>query len=73
MFSLPKIIVLLLIVGAVWYGFKYLSRGRVNADDPKAPNRGSDDEPVAMIQCPICSDFVAGEAATNCGKDACPY
>lgn len=76
MFSVPKIIVLILIIGAVWYGFKLLNRrppsGGTSNEANQAPNQAPDDA-VAMVKCGVCGDFVSGEAATTCGKDGCPY
>jgi len=85
-FSLQKIIVLVAIVAAVWYGFKFLSRmdaarkaeGKVRYAKSKAKGRAkaaapAADEPEDMIQCPVCSAYVAARATNSCGRDDCPY
>ena len=88
-FGLQKLIVLAMIVGAVWYGFKFFSRrgeglekvkkaarkaaDRVTGDD--APAEPAAQEPAAqeMERCESCGDFVAQGSATSCGREACPY
>jgi len=62
-FSLPKLLVTALIIGAVWYGFKYLSR-RSNAEDTAVGD---------TVRCTTCDEFVVAEGAQDCGKPACPY
>jgi uncharacterized protein len=82
-FSLQKLLVLAAIVGAVWYGFKLVSRlqaarkleqkqrraARRGAEGAGAPAEGAED----MVQCPVCQIFVAARAAGNCGRADCPY
>lgn len=78
MFSLPKLAVLAIIIGVIWYGFKFFSRSQQvsnnnqnnNADSQSTPPPGS---AVDMVQCTVCDDFVAAKGATTCGKDNCPY
>ena len=82
-FGLQKLIVLALVIGAVWYGFKYFSRldalrrrvdKSVRADGGKVT--GGSAKPDAaqdMERCETCGDFVAVGAATSCGREACPY
>ena len=85
-FSLQKIIVLVAIVAAVWYGFKFLSRldasrkaeAKVRHAKAKTKGRGkaappAADEPEDMVQCPVCGAYVAARASSSCGRDDCPY
>jgi hypothetical protein len=62
-FSLPKLLFTALIIGAVLYGFKYLSR----RNDKDANIAGE------MDRCSICGEFVVLGAAQDCGKSRCPY
>ncbi len=86
--SLQKLLVLAAIVGAVWYGFKLVSRLQearkleqtARAGKKKrAARRGADGakspaEGVEdMVQCPVCQIYVAAGAAGNCGRPDCPY
>ena len=74
-FSLPKLIVLGLIVAAIWYGFKYFGSGRLASKlkmrDDK--NQKVTPEAVDMVQCGVCDDFVASKGTNFCGRDGCPY
>ena len=81
-FGLQKLIVLALIIGAVWYGFKFYSRldgarGKVEKAARKAADKvaGAAPGPAAqdMERCETCGDFVTVGSATACGREACPY
>jgi len=83
--SLPKLIVLLVICGAVWYGMKYLqARERQVARNaqraateaaaraagrPASQSAASVEE---LVKCPACATYVAPGAA-RCGRADCPY
>jgi hypothetical protein len=82
--SLPKLIVLLIVCGAVWYGFKYLqARDRQQARNAQrtageaAARAGArrSAEPAAvteeLVKCPICATYVA-PGAVRCGRADCP-
>jgi|TARA_B110001454_G_scaffold197847_1_gene201592 hypothetical protein len=74
-FSLPKLIVLGLIVAVVWYGFKIFGSGRL-ASKLKVrdeDNQKATPEAVDMVQCGVCNDFVALKGTTFCGKEGCPH
>ena len=80
-FSLPKLLVLALMVFAVWQGFKYLQRRqevqarnhneRVRA--ARQETEGSKEPVEDMIRCKVCDSFVAGNGARSCGRADCPY
>jgi uncharacterized protein len=87
-FSLQKLLVLAAIVGAVWYGFKLVSRlqeaRRLEAEADagerrKAAKRGPSGAKDAaakaedMVQCPVCRTYVAARSAGSCGRPDCPY
>ena len=81
-FGLQKILLLAVIIGAVWYGFKFFgrldaSRRKVERAARKAVDRAAETraEPAAqdMERCETCGDFVAQGSATPCGREACPY
>lgn len=72
-FSLPKILALIGVVGAVWYGFRLLEAHRKSESgddthDPAASKKTGG--PLDLEECSICRAWVAGEA---CERDACPY
>jgi uncharacterized protein len=82
-FSLPKLIVLALIIGAVWYGFKLMGRGASRRDGaPENRARGDecgdarDDTPSRgqdLEACAACGTYVARPVA-RCpeGRADCP-
>jgi hypothetical protein len=82
--SLPKLIVLLVVCGAVWYGIKYLqlrdrqrarSAERAAADSAARAGPRRPPEPAAvteeLVKCRICATYVAPGAA-RCGRADCP-
>jgi uncharacterized protein len=81
-FGLQKILLLAVIIGAVWYGFKFFgrldgSRRKVERAARAAADRVAEKraQPAAqdMERCETCGDFVAQGSATSCGREACPY
>ena len=74
-FSLPKLIVLGLIVAVIWYGFKFFGRDKFAPKSKvcEEKNQKGTPEAVDMAQCGVCDDFVASEGTTFCGRDGCPY
>ncbi|MGP1395368.1 MAG: hypothetical protein ACTS3R_07640 [Inquilinaceae bacterium] len=72
MFSLPKLLVLGLIVAVVWFGFKALERGgRVPRAEDKSDTRklGAKD----LVKCRVCGVYVAADGPPGCGRSDCPH
>ncbi len=85
-FSLQKLMLLAAIIGAVWYGFKFISRlqeareleakngsSRMSKSRRRGPAKSPESEAEAMIECPVCKTYVAARGAGNCGRADCPY
>ena len=72
---LAKIAVLLVILAAVWWGFKWLSRPSPGRSGQVG--KGGDDsakiEAEETIECPACRTFVPAKAARRCEREDCPY
>jgi uncharacterized protein len=73
-FGLTKLLFTVLVVAAVWYGFKaFTGRGSRSGggavDDEQNPRIDAED----MTACPVCGHYVAGDKATSCGRGDCPY
>lgn len=72
--SFAKLLVLVLIIVGVWYGFRVfgrLERRRQNREVGRGTaGRGA---PVKMEQCPVCNTYVAPDTVGACGRSACPY
>ena len=79
--SLGKLLVLVMLIGAVWYGFKYAARieairrdVRADVARRQAARRGGSARPVEdLVKCAQCGAFVAAEGAKKCGKPNCPW
>lgn len=84
-FSIQKLLVLVGIIAAVWYGFKLVgrldaarkmtARNKPRARDDKVSGAASRDavgEVEEMERCDACGAYVAAGAGA-CGRDDCPY
>lgn len=70
--SLSKLLVLALLVGAVWYGFKWINRkaGTAERNESKPSSAPGNED---LTACPACGTFVpAGLAACPGGRKDCP-
>lgn len=87
MLSLPKLLLLALVIGAVWFGWRWFQRVdavrrdqlRRQAAPQPAPRRDPGAEAPRgaaaedMEKCPECGAYVAPRSATSCGRPGCPY
>ena len=75
MFSLPKLLVLALIVGAAWYGYRWVQR--VNANQQTKVRRRRTEararEVEDMVLCSVCQTYVPAEKHEPCDRPDCPY
>ena len=73
-FGIGKLILLVLVILAVWYGFKLIGRLDQNRKRQLSENRSkAPDESGQMEQCKVCKTYVVASGAVNCGKEGCPY
>ena len=88
-FSFTKLLVLVAVLAAVWYGFRLVGRldkqrkegGRLQrtAQPPKSAGAAAREPAKAeansedMEPCRVCSAYVAGHGAASCGRADCPY
>ncbi len=77
-FSLAKLLVLVLIVGGVWYGFRWLSQrdalaGKHARKATKAASRPKIPDAEDMVKCPVCGVYVSSGTGASCGREGCPY
>jgi hypothetical protein len=77
MLSLPKLLVFALVILAVWYGFKWISRAsRLRAGEARPVGRRSAAGAARaeeMEKCRVCGVYVAPASATACGRPDCPF
>lgn len=85
-FSITKLIFTVVVIAAVWYGFKWLDRlGKERRDrlDASARGRGTGgsegearrpvEQAAEMKKCRVCGIYVAVDGAGSCGRSDCPY
>ncbi len=78
-FSLPKLIILALIIVGVWKGFKYLQRRQEVQDrdrhekvrKAREETQGSADPVEDMQRCPVCGTYFSGRPGETCGQPDC--
>jgi hypothetical protein len=70
MFAFPKLVVLILVIAAVWIGYRWL-----NGPARELPRRRPVSRPslhaVDLAPCRVCGAYVAA-AAPRCGRPDCP-
>lgn len=86
-FSLGKVLFLVFIVVAVWYGVKFFARiGEVRqairraaaqAEAQAARMQQQQARPAIptenLVRCRACGAFVPAQSATACGRSDCPW
>lgn len=80
-FGITKLLVLVAIVAAVWYGFKFVGRldeaRRRQAGREQSHRRAARSEKAPEIedtvQCPVCGAYVVARSASPCERPDCPY
>ena len=72
--SFAKILLLVLVIAGVWFGFKYLSRGDPQPKERVRSKTGDGGDSVAvedMVRCVVCGAYQA-RAAGPCQRQDCP-
>lgn len=76
--SLPKILIFVLVVGAVWWFFRRSQVKRRQQDEldrnPRTRAKNQAAKPIEdMKQCRICNAYVPAVGAVRCGRENCPF
>ena len=79
--SLGKFLLLAVLVGVVWIGFRYKSRvdeiRRAVREELQrrqaAPQRRPPIEAEDLVKCARCGAYVAAHGAKSCGRADCPW
>ncbi len=76
--SLPKILIFVLVVGAVWWFFRRGQVKRRQQDEldrnPRTRAKNQPAKPIEdMKQCRICNAYVPAVGASRCGRENCPF
>jgi uncharacterized protein len=72
--SFSKILLLVLVVAAVWFGFKYLARGDTPPKERVRAKPGDGGDSVAvedMVRCAVCGAYQA-RGTGRCERADCP-
>lgn len=73
-FGLGKLLTLVAVIAAVWYGFKLYNRLE---EQRKRRLAEEDRKPKLDIgqteQCKQCRAYVVTSSAAGCGREECPY
>jgi hypothetical protein len=76
MLSIPKLIILILIVGGIWFLYRAIQRrgvsGIFRTSRPAAAARTGEPQALDMEKCRICGDFVPTDSRA-CAQARCPY
>ena len=73
--GLQKLIILIAIVSAVWYGFRFIGhiaaerRALQRAAERNRPARSGVED---MVKCRVCGDYVPATGVTSCDRGNCP-
>ena len=71
MLSLPKLIILVLIVAIIWYWSRGLrSQARSGRENDGGQGQSGTEN---LIACPVCKAYVIEGSAKSCGRPDCPY
>lgn len=86
MFSLSKLLFLALVIGAVWFGWRWynrvgaVGRERLREREGRGAGKSAGSGGAApqvttedMEKCPECGAYVAPRSAVACGRPVCPY
>jgi len=73
-FGLGKLLVLVILVVGVWYGFKLVGRReRERKRQVREDRKQAKDSVGEMEKCPVCETYVVSSGPGNCGRADCPY
>ena len=82
MFGFPsptKLLVLVAVISAIWFGFRLL--GQIDRSRRDAARREKEQRPTQpkqtravadMVKCKVCGTFTAA-GSKSCGKAGCPF
>ena len=72
MIALPKLVLLILLGFAVWYGIRWLNRAPPTiVRRRQAPSPGPQQAVEDLTACPTCGAYVAA-SERGCGTPGCP-
>jgi len=70
MFEFPKLVVMILVVAAVWIGYRWLNGPARELPRRRYPRRRAI-QAEDLVSCGVCGAYVAAQAP-GCGRPDCP-
>ncbi|MGO8917739.1 MAG: hypothetical protein ACLQJR_17690 [Stellaceae bacterium] len=77
---MPKLLLLVLMIAVVWFGFRYVSRVdairrhvREEMKRRQRPRGPVSIEAEDLVKCTQCGAYVAARSASSCGRKDCPW
>lgn len=72
--AMLKYLVLILVIAAVWYGYRYVNNRKKAAGQPVTPPPAHPQVKAEdMAACRVCGAYVAEATVKSCGRNDCPY
>jgi hypothetical protein len=77
--TLPKLLLIVLVIGAVWWFYRrsQIKRRQHDELDRNPRTRAKTNKPAKPIedmkQCRICNAYVPAVGASRCGRENCPF
>jgi hypothetical protein len=77
--SLPKLLLIVLVIGAVWWFFrrtqiKHRERDELDRQPRSRATKNQAAKPIEdMKQCRVCNAYVPSAGASRCGRENCPF
>jgi len=73
-FGFGKLLLLVIIVAVIWYGFKFVGRVDEQRKRKVEEERKKSSQSIGeMEKCRVCGTYVVAGKAENCGRKGCPY
>ena len=77
--TLPKLLLIVLVIGAVWWFYRrsQIKRRQQDELDRNPRTRAKKNQPAKpvedMKQCRVCNAYVPAVGASRCGRENCPF
>ena len=77
--SFPKLLLIVLVIGAVWWFFrrtqvKHRERDELDRQPRSRVKKNQAAKPIEdMKQCRVCNAYVPAAGASRCGRENCPF
>jgi len=77
--TLPKLLLIVLVIGAVWWFYRrnQIKRRKQDELERNPRTRAKKNQPTKpiedMTQCRVCNAYVPAVGASRCGRANCPF